>query len=252
MSRWKRPAFGRVSRPSQTLRPHLWALAALMLATPSCGGTECGKADYDPAINPASFTSVVDNPFYTLTPGTVFVYEKQTSTGIERIETAVTDQAKTVMGIGCTVVWDRVWLDDVLIEETWDWFAQDGDGNVWYMGEDSREMDGETILNHKGSWEAGVDGALPGIIMRAAPQMGDTYYQEYYACEAEDKGEVIALDQTVTVPAGTFTGCLKTKDINPLDGGKEYKYYCPQVGYVVLETTLSGKGRVELVQVQTP
>jgi len=206
---------------------------------------------YDPRITPSDFISEINNKFLTLTPGTTLFYESQTDEGLERNEFSVTDEKRTVMGVETTVVWDRVWLNDELIEDTKDWFAQDIEGNVWYFGEDSKDFEGGQLVSTKGSWEAGVDGAKPGIVMKASPQIGDSYRQEYYAGEAEDMGEVVSLGETVSVPYGTFSGCLKTKDWNPLEPGViEFKYYCPQVGNMVFEEKPEGGEEVELIDVR--
>ena len=207
---------------------------------------------YDPKIIPSDFVSQINNKFFTLTSGTTLVYESQTADGLETNEFSVTDEIRTVMGVKTTVVWDRVWLNDELIEDTKDWFAQDVQGNVWYFGEDSKDYKDGKLVGTKGSWEAGIDGAKPGIVMKASPQIGDSYRQEYYAGLAEDMGEVVALDEIVSVPYATFSGCLKTKDLNPLEPNViEYKYYCPEIGGVVLETTLDNNERVELIQVNS-
>jgi hypothetical protein len=206
---------------------------------------------YDPKIIPSDFISEINNKFLTLTPGTTLFYESQTDEGLERNEFSVTDEKRTVMGVETTVVWDRVWLNDELIEDTKDWFAQDIEGNVWYFGEDSKDFEGGQLVSTKGSWEAGVDGAKPGIVMKASLQIGDSYRQEYYAGEAEDMGEVVSLGETVSVPYGTFSGCLKTKDWNPLEPGViEFKYYCPQVGNMVFEEKPEGGEEVELIDVR--
>jgi hypothetical protein len=197
-------------------------------------------------IDPADFVDAIDNPFFPLTPGSVYDYEGETDEGTETIEVIVTFDTKVVFGVTCTVVEDRVFLDGALVEETFDWYAQDEGGNVWYFGEDSREIEDGEIVSRAGSWEAGVDGAVPGIIMPADPRIGDSYRQEYAAGVAEDLGAVVDLGVTVTVPLGTFEGCLQTLDWNPLAGGMEFKYYAPGIGFV-LETLLDGSDRVELI-----
>jgi len=204
---------------------------------------------YDPKIVPSDFISEINNKFLTLTPGTTLFYETQTAEGLERNKVSVIDEKRTVMGVETTVIWDRVWLNDKLIEDTKDWFAQDVKGNVWYFGEDSKDLKSGQLDSTKGSWEAGVDGAKPGIVMKASPQIGDSYRQEYYAGKAEDMGEVVSLDETVSVAYGTFSGCLKTKDWSPLEANViEFKYYCPQVSNLVLEEESDG-GKAELVDV---
>ena len=185
---------------------------------------------YNPKINPPDFSSQVTNKYFTLTPGKKTVYEADTEDGLERIEVYVTDETKLVQGVETIIVWDRVWLNGELIEDTKDWYAQDKEGNVWYFGEDSKEMIDGKIVSYAGSWESSIDGAKPGIIMKANPLVGETYRQEYYVGEAEDMAKVLALSETVTVPFGTFNNCLKTKDWNPLVAGdEEYKYYCPDL-----------------------
>jgi len=207
---------------------------------------------YDPKIIPSDFIAEINNKFFALTPGTTLVYESQTDEGVERIEFTVTHEKRNVMGVDTIVVWDRVWLNDELIEDTKDWFAQDLEGNVWYFGEDSKDFVGGQLVSTKGSWEAGIDNAKPGIIMKASPQIGDSYRQEYYSGKAEDMGEVVALGETVSVPYGTFSDCIKTKDWNVLEPGViEFKYYCPEIGGVVLETNPDVQEMVELIDVRT-
>lgn len=213
-----------------------------------------GRQGYNPAIDPNNFVSNVNNKYFTLKPGKKFVYEKRNDEGLERIEVVVVDETKQVMGINMTVVWDRVWLNNELIEDTEDWYAQDKDGNVWYFGEDVNNYENGKLQDHKGAWEAGVDGAKPGIIMLANPQVGDSYRQEYYKGKAEDMADILSLDKKVVVPYGTFEDCLQTRDWSRIDqSANEYKYYCPNVGFVVMEESVkSGQGKVELVDVSIP
>jgi len=199
---------------------------------------------------PSDFTAKITNPYYALTPGTLFSYEIRKDDGIERIETYVSEETHIVMGVETRVVWDREWDNGLLIEDTLDYFAQDKDGNVWYFGEDSKAVAAGKVTSTHGSWAAGVDGAKPGIIMKAKPAVGDVHYQEYYKGEAEDKGEVVSIGETVTVPFGTFADCLKTRDFTPLEPEvNEFKYYCPDVGFVTLEEE-EGE-RLELLEVST-
>lgn len=155
------------------------------------------------------------------------------------------------MGVNTVVVLDREYLNGELIEDTKDWFAQDKYGNVWYFGEDSKELVNGKVVSTEGSWEAGVDGAKPGIIMKGNPKVGDTYRQEYYKGEAEDMGEVVAFGVKVKVKYGSFSNCLQTKDRNPLEpGDDEYKYYCPEVGGVVYEVGIESGEGVQLIDMQ--
>jgi hypothetical protein len=193
----------------------------------------------------------IDNPYLTFTPGTTFTYRSQTDEGIEEDIVTVTDETKEILGVTATVVRDTVSLDGELIEDTFDWFAQDKEGNVWYLGEDTKEYENGEVVSTEGSWEAGVDGAEAGIIMLADPQVGDTYRQEWYPGVAEDAAEVISLNEEVTVPYGTFTNCLQTREFSTLDPElNEYKFYCPDVGGVTLEEVIDSDERVELIDVE--
>ncbi len=220
----------------------------------SSGSREKRKKDtsYNPVINPENFVSYIDNPYSPMTPDTKFIYRAETEDGIESNEVLITHETKTILGVSCTVVDDKVWLNDELVEATLDWYVQDNEGNIWYFGEDSKEYENGNVVSTEGSWEAGVDDAKAGIVMEANPQIGDSYRQEYYFDEAEDMGEVLSLDETVTVAYGTFTNCLKTKDWSPLESDViENKYYAPGIGVVLEITVKGGSERVELIDIIT-
>jgi len=207
---------------------------------------------YNPVINPSDFVAQIDNQYYPMEPGTKYFYSSETEDGVERNEVYIMHQTKTILGIVCTVVDDKVWLNDSLVEATLDWYAQDKDGNVWYFGEDSSEYEDGRVVSTEGSWEAGVDGAKPGIVMKANPQVGDSYRQEYLFDEAEDMGEVLSLNETTVVPYGSFTSCLMTKDWSPLETDVvENKYYAPGIGVVLEVTVKGGSERVELTDITT-
>jgi hypothetical protein len=210
------------------------------VSTQKKASTQEHKA-YAPHINPAQFTTKIENEYLPLKPGTTFVYEG----GTERDEMTVTHSTKMVMGVECVVVDDRAWEEGKLIEKTYDWFAQDDKANVWYFGEDTKEYENGKVTSTKGSWEAGVDGAKPGIIMQAEPKVGQTYRQEYYPGEAEDMAKVQSLDESVTVPYGSFDHVLETREWTPLEPSyDEHKYYARGVGQVY-------GGGSELVDVKT-
>jgi hypothetical protein len=229
---------------------YIFLALALLSGSGCAGGPPAVTSDspYRPDIRPQDFVSGIDNPFLPLPPGARFVYEGATEKGRERIEVTVTGETREVMGVACVVVRDTVWANGELIEDTFDWYAQDRQGNVWYFGEDTKEYEKGVVASTEGSWEAGVDGAQPGIVMKAVPAAGDSYRQEYYAGHAEDMSEVVALRKHVRVPAGSFAGCLKTIEWTPLEPGvAEYKYYAPKVG-LVLETARGTASRVQLVE----
>lgn len=204
---------------------------------------------YAPDIDPADFVEVIDNPYLPLAPGSRWVYEGVEDGEAERIEVEVTNERREVIGISATVVRDRVFEGEELIEDTFDWFAQDRDGNVWYLGEESREYEDGELVGTEGSWEAGVDGALPGIVMLADPVVGDAYRQEYYEGEAEDLGEVVQVGESQTVASGTFDEVVVVREWNPLEPEvTEDKYHAPGVGVVLESVIEGGNGRVELIQ----
>ncbi len=206
--------------------------------------------EYAPRIDPADFTSEIDNPLFPLIPGTRWVYEGPDDAGdIEHKEVVVTSETREVMGVTCVVVHDQMSMDGEVFEDTYDWYAQDKDGNVWYFGEDTSELEGGKVVTTEGSWEAGQDGALPGIIMKAAPQVGDQYRQEYYEGQAEDMAEVLSVDERTTVPHGSYEGVVETKDWTPLEPGiVEHKYYAPGVGTIYEEKVEGGAGHLELLE----
>jgi hypothetical protein len=216
------------------------------------GGSGAGAESREeaPTIDPQRFTPDITNPLFPLQPGTRWVYEGPDNEGtIERKEVVVTSDTRQVMGVTCVVVHDVVSVDGEVIEDTLDWYAQDADGNVWYFSEDTREMEGGKVVSTEGSWEAGKDGAQPGIMMEADPQVGDQYHQEYYEGQAEDMAEVLSIDEQLTVAHGSYDGVLKTKDWNPLEPGiTEHKYYAKDVGTIFEEVVEGETGHLELLE----
>lgn len=205
-------------------------------------------ADHDPRVDPADFVAAIDNPYLPFSSGARWVYESETDDGRERIDVVVTDEPMTVMGVDVTVVRDTVTIDGRVIEDTWDWYAQDRGGNVWYFGEDTNEYDEDGTVSTEGSWEAGVDGALPGIIMYADPQVGQAYRQELYEGEAEDVAEVVRTGATADVRGGTFEDVLVVLEWNPFEPEVlEEKHYARGVGPVLEQKVRGGDERVELV-----
>ena len=151
------------------------------------------------------------NPWFPLKPGTRWTYQETTEDGevVEVVVTATSVTRKIANGVTARVVRDTVTLDGEIIEDTLDWYAQDEDGTVWYLGEDTAEFEDGKITTREGSFEAGVDGAQAGVIMPASPEVGMAYRQEYYEGEAEDNGEVLALGQQASVPAGEYDDLLR-------------------------------------------
>lgn len=228
---------------------------ASLLAVPTlaaCGGGGGGAPPFvAPTFNASNFVLGIDNPWFPLVPGTVFTYEKVTDEGTQQTVIEVTDQTRVILGVTCVVVHAVETLDGELVEDTFDWFAQDAQGNVWYLGEDSTEYENGMPVSTQGSWEAGVDGAVAGVIMLAQPVVGATYAQEDAPGVAEDMATVAAFGQSVDVPYGLFPACLRTTDFTPLEPGiAEQKYYAQGVG-LLLEVSDEGE-RNELVSVTPP
>lgn len=213
-------------------------LLFLLVAGMSCKKEEIRVKDesYQPDMSPAKFSNSTNltNPYFPMEPGKKYIFEATGADGLERVEVQRLNTTKIVQGITCVVVNDKVWLNNILIEDTDDWYAQDNEGNVWYLGEevDNFNEDG-SFKDHGGSWEAGVDGAKAGIVMLANPQPGVAYRQEYYFNEAEDEAEVEAIGQTIVTPFGTFINCIKTRDWTELEpDAVENKFYAPGIGLV--------------------
>lgn len=200
---------------------------------------------YNPTIDPANFVAAVTNPYFPLVPGTTFHYTSPP----EDIAVTVTHDTKVILGVTCTVVHDVASEDGVTTEDTFDWYAQDRDGNIWYFGEDTKAFDNGHVST-EGSFEAGVNGAKPGIIMEGHPIVGDAYRQEYAPGVAEDRGEVLSLTESGSVAFGPFENCLKTKDFSDLEPNDvENKVFCPNVGQVLAVTVKGGNDREELVSI---
>lgn len=202
------------------------------------------QATNNSLVNPDNFVSGINNPYFTLTPGDTFFYSTNViedgDTGQENITMAVTHDIKIILGVNCIVVHDVGRDEDhELLEDTYDWYAQDKDGNVWYFGEDTKKYDSTFNYSTEGSWTAGVKDAKPGFIMQTNPskKIGVSYKQEYLAGEAEDQAMVIDTGITITVPWGTFTGCIKIQEFTPLEPGiLSYKYYAAGVGEIYSKT----------------
>jgi hypothetical protein len=214
-------------------------------------GSDLPQGSEPVELDPAEFTTEIDNPYWPMSVGSRWVYDEIDEEGnVLKVEVTVTEQTKQVAnGVEARVVRDVVSEDGEPVEVTDDWYAQDVDGNVWYLGEDTAEYEHGKVVTRAGSFEAGVDGAQPGVIMPANPQDGMTYRQEYYAGEAEDEGEILSLNQQVAVPFGRFTDALMTRDTNPLEPKvNELKFYAEGVGPVLtLDIGTVGGGREELV-----
>ncbi len=217
-----------------------------------CG--QIGEAAYDVPIDPHNFLDKAGiiaqpNPFFPLIPGRTYVYRN----GAETVRTSITNQTKQILGVTVIVVNDVSKVNGLTTEDTEDWFAQDTQGNVWYFGEISRQFENGELVGIDGSWKTGVDGAQPGMIMKAAPQVGDVYRQEFALGDAEDMGEVLNRNGSATTPKASCNAtCLVTKDFSPLEPDAiENKYYVPGVG-LILTVDMTTNEREELIDIEGP
>jgi hypothetical protein len=205
---------------------------------------------YAPTIDPADFVDTVDNRYWPLPPGTHYHFVGVEGTTPQTDDELVLQRTKQIAGVACTVVRDTVSEHGRAVELTFDWYAQDRQGNVWYMGENSLEREHGHMTRASDSWQTGVKGAKPGIIMPADPQPGDAYRQEYYPPgEALDQARVLRLDGSATVPYGSFTQLLVTSERSPYEPQTEQKYYAPGVGEVAERVVAGHHEEFKLVQV---
>jgi len=233
----------------ETMKTTAWraSFLALALLAVACGSDDDGDdggnpapfdpdVAYEPAVTADQLSADITNPLFPLPVGASWMYEADGPDGLEEIVVTVEQETHSVWGVDARVVRDTVMIDGELAEDTWDWYAQDEAGNVWYMGEDTTEYENGEPTTTEGSWTSGVDGALPGVVMLGDPQVGLVYRQEYLEGEAEDYAEVASLDETIEVGSQTYTGCLKTNDLSAVDPDlNEFKHYCPGIGIVLTE-----------------
>ena len=245
---------------------HRFIAAIVVCAVAPFGISACGDDDESTAassnrglpqgsepsnLDPADFSTNIDNPYWPMAPGNEWVFSETDTKGTkEKVVITVTDKTKMIAnGVRARVIRDVATEDGTPVEITDDWYAQDKDGNVWYLGESVRNFENGKFVDREGSFEAGVDGAEPGVVMPADPVPGLSYRQEYYKGEAEDKGEVITVgEEQVEVPAGFFKGVLMTRDLVPLEPKvEELKFYAKGVGPVLSMHTDGAGGRATLI-----
>jgi hypothetical protein len=237
-----------LSRTSVRLRDmKAWLLPLTLLLVAGCGGASNASLPQgsEPAnLDPDHFVATIDHPYWPMRPGSRWVYRE----GAQQVVVTVTNGKKLVRGIQATVVHDVVTEDAELVEDTRDWYAQDEDGNLWYLGEQTMEYEHGKVKSTEGSWEAGVDGAEAGIVLPAKPEVGLAYRQEYLKGEAEDEARILSVDERAEVPFGSFDHVLMTKDFTRLEPDLvEHKFYARDVGPVLTVAVSGGSDREELV-----
>ena len=204
---------------------------------------------YSPSIEPANFGSTIDNPYLPFKPGTRFHYRGVRGRTPQTDDEVVLHRTKQILGVRSTVVRDTVSEHGRPVERTLDWSAQDKQGNVWYMGEDALELHHGRFVKASDSWESGVNGAKPGIIMPGNPQPGDAYRQEYYPPgKALDEAHVLG-SARVKVPFGAFRKSLVTSEFSPLEPQTEKKYYVKGVGEVAERVVKGHHEQFQLVRI---
>jgi hypothetical protein len=221
-------------------------------AAPSRANPAPVTGHYNPQIDPADFVRKIDNRHLPFKPGTRQVFKGVAEDGKtpQRDVEVVTHRTRKVDGVRCHVVRDTITSRGKPVERTFDWYAQDKRGNVWYFGENSNDYRHGHWVKSDGSWEAGVDGAKPGIMMEAHPKRGDSYRQEYYRGHAEDQAKVLGDGGAVTVPYRSFQHTIATKETTRLEPGiVEKKWYAPGVGEVKSQDVKGSKEGFQLVKV---
>jgi hypothetical protein len=199
----------------------------------------------------AGFSAKVDNPWFPLKPGTTLTYKGVKDGRSQRDVFRVTAETKTVDGAPCVVVDDRVYTRGHLAERTSDYYTQDGKGNVWYYGEDTAELNaGGHVTTREGTWHAGVKGAKPGVFMPAHPRVGQSGFQEFWKGHAEDHFSILSTRAAVTVPYGSFTHAIRTRETSPLEPGVvDNKYYVRGIGQVFEGSVKGPKETARLVSI---
>jgi len=226
------------------------ASSAAAIAGGGTAGSGCANVPPPPMPPASDFVAHIDNVYFPLDPGTTFVY-RGTEEGdrvLDRV--TVTDMTKVILGVHVTPVFDFVKLNGQASEKTFDYYAQDKRGNVWYLGEDAFDFEHGHWVRASDSWRSGRNGAQPGIIMEAHSNLGDTYRQEFYPGHAEDTATVVDTNASISVPYGSFRHVLNTNECSPLEPGVlDVKYYARGVGEVFEATVQGGSAKLALVSV---
>jgi hypothetical protein len=246
--------------PTRSPRGRMLALATLgALVLSACGGgsepaaqqtTSLPRGSEPVTLDPADFTVNVTNKYWPMKKGDRWVYEERDEKGtLTRDEVTVLDRTEKINGIEALVVHDVASQDGVPIEDTTDWYAQDSEGNLWYLGEQTTEYQNGQPSSTEGSWEYGVDGAQAGVLLPAEPKPELEYRQEYLKGEAEDKAIVLSTSEQAQTPTGTYHDALLTRDTTPLEPELvELKWYAPGVGPVLTLTPSGEQTREQLVE----
>jgi hypothetical protein len=234
------------------------AVVIAVLALTACGGGETKSKSSSSSglpqgtkpvkLDPADFTTSIDNQYWPMRPGSHWVYREVENREAQRVDVTVTNRTKMLGGIEARVVHDRVSRNGETLEDTYDWYAQDSDGNLWYLGENTAEYENGKLKTKEGSWAYGADGAEAGVVVPASPKQGMSYREEYYAGHAEDAAEVLNVGSQVQVPLGRYQGAMLTRNFSSIEPTvEEMKLYAKGVGPVMELLVSGGSGRTELL-----
>ena len=230
------------------------ALAAAALAAaafPAGAAAGLPRGDEHVTLDPADFSTRITNPWWPMRPGSRWVYRETDSGGArQKVVVTVTRRTKRIAnGVTARVVSDVATEDGEPVEVTDDYYAQDREGNVWYLGEDTAEYEHGKVVSREGSFEAGVDGAEAGVIMPARPRAGLRYRQEHYAGHAEDRARIVSRREQAGVPYGHFRRVLMIREDNPLEPKVlEFKFYARGIGPLLAVSVSGGSDREELLR----
>jgi hypothetical protein len=222
---------------------------AFLYSAPALAAPSCPR----PPALPDAFVAQIDNPYLPLTPGRTLTYRGKLDGEAAKDVFTVTGQTKVILGVTTTVIHDQVFVKGELVEDTFDWFAQDAQGNVWYFGEDTKELENGQVVSTEGSWEAGVDNARAGIFMPAVPRVGQTFKQEDAKNVAEDCSKIVDLNAFIKTPYVTSNQALKTEEFSLLEPDVlDNKFYVQGIGLVAERTVRGGTDFLDLVSVSGP
>ena len=238
--------------PSPSVAPAPSSAASSIAASqpaPSAPAASVVTESPAPSIDPANFVPTIDNGWLPFIPGTSWTYQglKDGEKAIDVV--TVTHATKVIAGVTCVVVHDELKVAGQLAETTDDYYAQDRDGNVWYFGEATQELEGGKVTSTEGSWETSVDGAVPGLFMPANPEIGYSGLQEFYAGHAEDRFVVLLTGQKVKVPAGSYSDVMITGEWTRLEPNVlTEKAYAKGIGEIREADVAGGNEKQELVR----
>jgi hypothetical protein len=208
----------------------LLAAVFFALLVPACS-REASREVWRPP-DASRFSAKVDHPLVPLASVPLTIFEGTERGSEVRVESRFLERTGRVAEVPVAVVDVKEYKNGQLVEHTLDYYAQDKEGNVWYLGERVDDIADGKVVGRSGEWLAGQDDARPGLFMPAHPKVGQTFQQERAPGVAEDRSTVVAVGLEVRTPLRTFSECIKTKDFAPLDNVTEFKHYCSGIGLV--------------------